>query len=289
MSSAQFSHNDVTLHYQLSGPEDGPLAVCLHGFPDSTQTFRHLAPALVQQGYRVAVPSMRGYFPSSTSSLGDYSIAALASDAIALHEHLGGDERAVLIGHDWGAAATYPALSAAPERWRRGVAMTVPPLMVMATAFRTYSQLKLSWYMFFFQQSTAADVVAADSYSFIDDLWRDWSPNFDFGPETSAVREALCDPEHLNAALGYYRAMTSFTLLNPDLQWIQNHVISTPPMPVLYLHAENDGCISQASASDPLPYLGAGSRYEVIKDAGHFLHLERPDAVNQLIIDFLAS
>src|SRR3954464_14092831 len=87
----------------LACGEAGPLALCLHGFPDCAQTFRHLLPSLADAGFRAVAPWLRGYEPTGIPATGDYSINALAADANALHDALGGDGEAVLIGHDWGA------------------------------------------------------------------------------------------------------------------------------------------------------------------------------------------
>src|SRR4029077_8759931 len=84
------------------GPNDGPLALCLHGFPDSAHTWRYLLPELAAAGFHAVAPWMRGYAPTAGPADGSYGPGALAADACALHEALGGDGRAVLIGHDWG-------------------------------------------------------------------------------------------------------------------------------------------------------------------------------------------
>jgi pimeloyl-ACP methyl ester carboxylesterase len=97
----------------------GPLALCLHGFPDSAWTWRHLLPALADAGFHAVAPFLRGYAPTAVPADGRYQTAVLALDAIGLHAALGGDDRAVLIGHDWGAIATYVAANHEPERWRR--------------------------------------------------------------------------------------------------------------------------------------------------------------------------
>src|SRR4051812_50195551 len=102
------------------GPADGPLALCLHGFPDSAWGWRHLLPALAGAGYHAVAPFMRGYAPTAVPADQCYFTGALALDAIALHGALGGDDRAVLIGHDWGATATYRAAAHKPQLWRRG-------------------------------------------------------------------------------------------------------------------------------------------------------------------------
>jgi pimeloyl-ACP methyl ester carboxylesterase len=96
------------------GPADGPLAVALHGFPDTAWTWRYLGPHLAGLGWRVVAPFLRGYAPSGLAS--SYHVGALAADAVALHRELGGDDRTVLVGHDW---ARSPRTRSAPTRTRR--------------------------------------------------------------------------------------------------------------------------------------------------------------------------
>src|SRR3712207_3137687 len=106
--------NGVELSYLEDGPRDGPLALCLHGFPDSAHTFRFLLPTLARAGFHTVAPFLRGYAPSSVPADGDYTQTALAADINALHDALGGDADAVLIGHDWGAGIAYGASATAP-------------------------------------------------------------------------------------------------------------------------------------------------------------------------------
>ena len=87
--------NGIEFSYLESGPPEGPLALCLHGFPDSAHTWRHLLPALAEAGYHAVAPWMRGYAPTEVSADDVYQVGALAADASALHETLGGDGRAV--------------------------------------------------------------------------------------------------------------------------------------------------------------------------------------------------
>ena len=91
----------------------GPLALCLHGFPDCAHTWRHLFPALAAVGFHAVAPFMRGYAPTTALANGDYGPNTLAADVLGLHEVLGGGSDAVLIGHDWGAEAAYRAAAAA--------------------------------------------------------------------------------------------------------------------------------------------------------------------------------
>jgi pimeloyl-ACP methyl ester carboxylesterase len=271
---------------------EGPLALCLHGFPDSPWTYRHLMPELARAGYRVVVPYMRGYAPTGIPANADYSTRALAADVNALHAALGGDERAVLVAHDWGAVAAYGALGAAPERWRRAAIMNVPPLAVFGQVAFRYEQLKRSFYFWLFQMQIADGLVAANDLAFLEGLWRDWSPDFDPTPEMARVKACLRDPAHLKAALGYYR-----TFFDPasfgGQAWSdeQGAVLGrAPKCPTLYLHGTRDGCIAldDNGAASVRGVLPARSAVERIPGVGHFMLVEAPRQINARILAFLS-
>jgi pimeloyl-ACP methyl ester carboxylesterase len=259
---------------------EGPLALCLHGFPDSAYTWRHLLPELAGAGFRAVAPFTRGYAPTGLSPDGSYALDALAADAVALHDVLGGDERAVLIGHDWGAETAYGAAALAPERWRRLVTIAVPPLALDERIYGDYDQLKRLFYVFFFKTPQAAAVVAADDMAFLDRLWADWSPGYDAAADLGYAKQCLRAPEHLAAALAYYRA---------EEPGLGDAVPPAPPQPTLYLHGDRDGCIDIAIAADAVAHLSPGSRMDVIDGAGHFAQLERPATVNRRILEWLAA
>jgi pimeloyl-ACP methyl ester carboxylesterase len=266
-----------------------PLAVCAHGFPDSPQTWRHLMPRLTAAGYRVAAPFLRGYAPSGIPADGCVQTAASSSDLIALHDHLGADERAVLVGHDWGAPIAYGAASHAPGRWAKVVGMAVPPGSALGAAFLTNpTQLKRSWYMFFFQHPLAEMVVPADDLAFIDMIWEDWSPGYDATVDLPHVKATMSDPAHLAAAIGYYRAALGGIGVRTDLADVQAAAQAIPAQPMLYLHGVDDGCIGAEVAAAAQAEAGANVRFELVDDAAHFLQLEQPDTVNDLVVEFLA-
>jgi pimeloyl-ACP methyl ester carboxylesterase len=269
---------------------DAPLALLLHGFPDAATTWRHLIPRLVDAGYRPVAPWLRGYAPTSVPDDGLYQVGALARDASRLHDALGGDARAVIVGHDWGAMATYAAVGWEPTRWRRAVAMAVPPAGAMFGGFTSYDQLRRSWYMFFFQSPLSDGTVAADDLAFIDRLWADWSPGYDGSEDLPAVKHALRDPANLAAALGYYRATLGAGKTDPSLDEPQAGWLTPTPIPTLYLHGAADGCVGAGLATDAAASLPAPqSRVEVLDGVGHFLHVEDPDRVGGLIVDFLTE
>ncbi len=281
--------NNLEIAYLACG-DDGPLAVCLHGFPDTAWTWRHLLPQLAAAGFRAVAPWLRGYAPTAVPADGWYQSGALVRDAVGLHEALGGDGDAVVIGHDWGARAANGAAAFAPERWRRVVTMAVPPAAAVAEGFLTYRQLRRSWYMFFFQNPLADFVVGADGMSFIDSLWADWSPGYtSHGEDVDHVRDALGDPANLAAALGYYRATFQPELQSPDLAAEEAAVGALPPQPHLYVHGVDDGCMGIEVAEKASQYLTVeGSQVDLVQSTGHFVHLEAPDHVNETVVRFLS-
>ncbi len=269
---------------------EGPLALCLHGFPDTAWTWRHLLPRLADAGFHAVAPFNRGYAPSAVPADGVHQSGALAADANALHEALGGDRDAVIIGHDWGAVAAYGASGRAPDRWRRVVTLAVPPTDATGTSMLTFGQLKRSWYMFFVVHPLAEMAVAADDMAFVDGLWRDWSPGYDAAADTTLVKESLRGAENLTAALGIYRATVGTGHRSPALAAEQAACGQAPPQPTLYLHGEDDGCIGVEVARTAAPAFDReGSRFEVLAGLGHFLHLEDPEAVNRRIVEFLGT
>ncbi len=273
----------------LTAGDSGPLALCLHGFPDTAHGWRYLLPALADAGFRAVAPFMRGYAPTSIPADGQYHVATLARDATTLHEALGGDSDAVIIGHDWGALATYGAAAYAPERWRRVVTAAVPPAASMATAMTNYDQLKRSWYMFFFQVGLSDYVVSANNLEFIDRLWADWSPGHDATVDMDHIRASLGSRENLEAALGYYRATWGTEPVSPAYQDIQDVLGSPPPQPTLYIHGRNDGCVGVEFAENAAAGLSTGSSAAIIEGAGHFTQVEKPEEFNRLVLDFIQS
>ena len=287
ITTGTVSANGVDFTYLECG--SGPLALCLHGFPDSAHSWRHLLPALAAAGYRAVAPFTRGYAPTSVPADGYFQTGALSADANALHQALGADGDAVLVGHDWGAPSVYGAAASAPDRWSKVVGMAVPPGSAMNMAFVTnQAQLKRSWYMFFFQHPLADMVVPANDLDFIDMLWRDWSPGHDDPQDVENVKRCLRNPENMAAALGYYRATLGAGKRNPDYDAIQAAGGGELRQPTLFLHGRNDGCIG-AEVAESARTLAPWARVEIVEDAGHFLQLEQPAKVNGLVVGFLTG
>jgi pimeloyl-ACP methyl ester carboxylesterase len=277
------------LEFGILEAGSGPLALCLHGFPDCAHTWRRLLPALADAGFHAVAPFMRGYAPTGVPADGAYQVGALAADAVALHEALGGDADAVLIGHDWGAEAAYCAAAHAPQRWRRLVTLAVPPAGLDAELFSDYGQLKRFFYIFMFRDPLgfAEAVLSADEMAFIDRLWQDWSQGFDPGDHLALVKDSLSEPANRAAAIGYYRAVGA-AQQNGRYAAEEQSVGRQPPQPALYLHGAADGCIGAGLALGAERFLAPSSQLAVIADAGHFLHLEQPAEVNARILAWVS-
>jgi pimeloyl-ACP methyl ester carboxylesterase len=283
--------NDLSISYFAAGLDnEGPLAICLHGFPDSAHTWRHLLPRLADAGYRAVAPFLRGYAPTEVPPDGRFQTAASAMDALALRDALGGGADSVIIGHDWGAIITHIAANVRPDAFAKVVTMAVPPGNAVGVAFLSnLAQIKRSWYMFFFQHPFADFVVGANDLAYIDMLWADWSPGFDATEELELLKPSLRDPANLQAALGFYRATLGAGYNDPALQSAQDLTSTIPPQPLLYLHGRTDGCMGIDVAEFAAAELTSNARAHFVDGAGHFLHLEKPNEVNDIILSFLAE
>lgn len=269
---------------------DGPLVLCLHGFPDHARSFRHQLPVLATAGFRAVAPFMRGYAPSDVPADGPYQSAVLGQDAAALIEALG-YQRAAVFGHDWGAVAAYGAAVLAPDRVARLVTAAVPHGAAFPTALMTnYDQQRRSWYMFFFQSPLADMAVAYDDLRFIERLWQDWSPGWTVpAEEMAALKHTFSEPGVLAAALGYYRHTLNPLNQRPELAEIQQRVSLSPVLaPTLYFHGDRDGCVGAELADGMEQMFPHGLEKVIVPGAGHFVHQEKPDLVNAKLLEFLA-
>jgi len=287
-STGRVEVNGVTFHYLEMG--QGPLVLCLHGFPDNAYTYSELLPALARAGFRGVAPFMRGYAPTTPPADGRYQSVLLAQDAVALATVLG-DGRAFLVGHDWGALATYGAATLAPERVERIVTIgAAHPAAVRGNLAASYERHKGIWHAYFFQMPFAEQVVAANDFAFLEHWWRDASPEYDPAPIIERVKATFREPGVVTAALNYYRHTFHPANRDPGLQVLQERMSSAPtPVPTLALHGTRDrpGRLEAFEGMDDL-FL-KGLEKVVFPGAGHFLHLERPGEVNRRIVEFLAS
>jgi pimeloyl-ACP methyl ester carboxylesterase len=283
----------VQLRALTWGPADAPIALCLHGFPDTAYGWRKVAPALVDAGWRVVAPFMRGYVPSSLPSDGSYHVGAYMDDALRVLDAAGPTGRDVVIGHDWGAIAG-AGLAAMPDSpFTKAVIMSVPP----SAAFRGRvpqpgrlaamlpRQMLRSWYIMYFQLPWLPERSAS---WVVPKLWRDWSPGYRADEDLRHVDAAIGAAERWRAALGYYRATVRNTRPPAQYAELHQHWLSAPLLPTLYLHGADDGCLGNYTpwVERVLP---DGSEIALIENGGHFLQLDQPDVVARRIVDFVGK
>jgi pimeloyl-ACP methyl ester carboxylesterase len=282
--------NGIEFAYLEDGPADGQLALCLHGFPDHARTYERLLGDLADAGFHAVAPWMRGYHPTGLAPDGNYQVASLALDAIALADALPGDKPAVLVGHDWGAMGAYTAVTHAPTRFTRLANMAVPHAAALGQHLFDLAQLKRSWYQFFFQLPFSDAAVPMNDFALVDQLWRDWSPGYEPDPDFMAeLKKTLGAPGTLTAALDYYRFVYGTKDADPALAEVQAAYLQPTPVRTLYLHGTDDGVMgAEIVVEDELrPHFPAGLELVLVPGTGHFLHLEEPDVVNHRIVTFL--
>src|SRR6266705_2710713 len=249
--------NQLTFEYLTQG--EGPLALCVHGFPDSPHSYRYLLPALAEAGYRAVAPFNRGFAPTELPADRHHiHSSTMAADQIALHEALGGGSDAILIAHDWGAVGAWGAAGKEPGRWRRVVVLNIPPFAIFGENIVKYDQIKRSFYFWYFQNQRVGWVMSAPQAAACSAAHAS-DPNR-FGSEEWAAEQA--------AAWG------------ADIT-----------QPTLYLHGTQDGChgMTQEQVDRVPQHCGPGSQSELIEGVGHFMMVQRPTDINKRILDFLAA
>jgi pimeloyl-ACP methyl ester carboxylesterase len=259
-----------------------PLAVLVHGFPDTPYTWRHLGPELAGRGYRVVAPWLPGYAAPINKSI---SVGTYARAIIATRLEYRGDDRAVLIGHDWGAVASYGVVSSEREAFGRLITLAAPPAGALAGMF-SYRQLKRSFYIWVIQQVGLAETILLEP-GFFESLWADWSPGYDPREDVSELRRYVSS-ENIANVIAPYRASFNPDFADPEATAEALASLQDPPVPTLYLHGADDGALGVDIFGHPSEHLPAdGSEFEIIDGVGHFLHLERPQLIASKIRDWL--
>lgn len=267
--------NGVGIEYDVWGEPSGRPVVLLHGFPDSAQLWRNQVPVLVDHGFRVITPDLRGYGRSDRpTEVGAYSLLHTAGDVLGVLDDLG-LERAHVVGHDFGAALSWVVATFSPDRVDHLVALSVGhPCAFRLTDF---AQGRLSWYMLLFQfEGLAEQWLTADDWTNL----REWSGH----PDVAGVVEQFhaAGPDALTTALNWYRANITpdaWVAATPDLPPVQ--------APTMGVWSDHDFALLEAQMLDSERHVAGPWRYERVDGAGHWLQLEAPERVNALLVDFL--
>jgi pimeloyl-ACP methyl ester carboxylesterase len=263
----------VGIEYEVTG--EGPPVVLLHGFPDSSRLWRHQVPALSAAGFKVIVPDLRGYGRSDKpAEVEAYGMRFLVGDVLGVMSDAG-VQRAHVVGHDWGAAIAWALAAYAGERVDHLAVLSVGHPATMRAG--GYEQHQKSWYMLLFLfEGVAEEWLSADDWA----EFRRWSGH----PDCDQVIRDLEAGGSLTPGLNYYRANISpRRFVHPGA--------SLPPIqsPTMGIWSSNDMALTEAQMTSSAAGVAGPWRYERVDGPGHWMQLEAPDAVSDLLVDFLAG
>ena len=307
--------NGVALRTLEAGDRGAPLVVLSHGFPELAYSWRHQIPALADAGYHVLAPDQRGYGGSSRpDAIEDYDIAALTGDVIGLLDDVGA-ERAVLVGHDWGANVVWNTPLLHPDRVAAVVGMSVPPVprpqVPPTQAFRQIFADNF-FYMLYFQQPGVADAeLGGDPARTLRRMMGSLRASDDQAAALRMLRpgpegfiDRLPEPVGLphwisNEEFDHYVAEFTRTGFTGPLNWYRNFernwelTASTPAAtitaPSLFIAGTADPTLG-FTPRDRITEVVSGDYREVtIEGAGHWVQQERPREVNEALLNFLSG
>ena len=276
--------NGLKFAYAEKG--EGPTIIMLHGFPDIATTWSQQIPALIGQGYRVITPYLRGYPPTEVPLSGFYDKATLTADIVALIKLLGESKPVYFIGHDWGAIIGYAVLATHPELISRAVLMSVPHPDQVAHSLTDPKQIHRSFHWWFFQIADLPEkALLENDMAFIDYLWSYWTRRgYHDESHIRDVKNTLKLPGVLAATLGYYRAMFDASKADPSLEKLRRLMSRQIKVPTLGLCGCDD--LRAEYMKEQSRYFTGGYDFQLVAEAGHFLHREQPEQVNRLILDW---
>lgn len=263
---------------------EGPLVLCLHGFPDTADTWLYdIAPAVAKAGFRVVAPYMRGYAPTSAPSDQRYGTIELGQDVLALIQALGA-EQASLIGHDWGASAVYMALAQDPTRVRCAVTLDIPHLGAIRPSLAGLWALR--HFIHFQFRGHARRWLSRNNFQGIDHLYKRWSPQWNAPAEELAkVKQSFAQPGTVDAALGYYWCFRE-DLKGERAQRIRELQARKVAVPSL-LFAGRSGPAPMADFERAKRYYTGPFELVYVENAGHFIHREAPGKVLEKTLPLL--
>ena len=262
------------LDFCVTDHGEGKPVLLLHGFPDSRHVWRYLIPELLDAGYRVIAPDLRGFGESSRpAGVENYAFNLLASDVIGILDALGVN-KASIIGHDFGAGLAWYTVAFFPDRFDKLIAMSVG--VDGNRGWQTIEQREKSWYFDFFnKEGIAEEALSADNWKLFRELIRNQGDPDRFFSD-------MARPGALTAALNWYRANT-----RGFGKRITEPVFPMINLPVMGIWSTGDHHLLEAQMKESKSNVTGPWHYVRVEEAGHWFMLEKPAQVNAIVLDFL--
>ena len=261
---------DLTFDAVASGPADGPVVLLLHGFPQSSWSWRGVWPALATAGFRVVAPDLRGYSPDARpADVQAYAMPQLVGDVLGVLDHLG-VEQAHVVGHDWGAAIAWHTAGRHPERVSTLTAVSVPhPLAFVAALTHDADQRQRSAYMRDWRSvDTEQRMLAGELANVFGGV-----PTVDAEHYLARMRE----PGALTAALAYYRAQSRTDLAG----------LGPITMPTLHVWSDQDAALGRAGAEATAAQVSGPYRFEVFEGISHWVPEQAGERLAGVLLEHL--
>jgi pimeloyl-ACP methyl ester carboxylesterase len=262
----------------VAGPEQGPVVLLLHGFPQTNRCWRHQIPPLAEAGYRVIAPDQRGYSPGARpGSVSDYGTGQLVGDGLAFIDWAGA-ERAHVVGHDWGATVTWQLAGRHGDRLLSATPISVPhPLAYSATLLDAEAdQRDRSWYFEWFSDPDAENGFLADDAA---QLRAVYTATGLTDADADAYVAELGTNEALGAALNWYRA-SGVELLDG---------LGAVTVPTMHIWSTDDLALGPEAAHATGDHVDGPYRFEILEGVGHWIPELAADACTALLLDHLGG
>jgi len=278
-ASDELSHRtiacgEVRLHCVTAGPPDGRLVVLLHGFPARWSTWRVQLGGLARAGFFVVAPDLRGYGESDRPvGWKHYSIRAIAGDVVALVGALG-REKAMVAGHDFGGGVAWALAMLHPDKVERLATLNSIHPVGFERQIKRWSQLKKSWYVFFFLLPRVPEwFLARADFRFLKRSLADEG----LAPDVVAdLLEGVRPPGALRAAIDWYRA--SFR------DGARRTVVPVKvELPTLVVWGDRERHFVPELATPPAEWVTRAEVVHVPKGS-HWVHHDAPDEVSALLV-----
>lgn len=268
--------NGVTLHVAQAGPEDGPLVILLHGFPEFWYGWRKQIPALAEADFRVWAPDQRGYnLSEKPRGVRSYGLDVLAQDVIGLIDAAGA-EKACVAGHDWGAAVAWWLGIHYPDRLEKLAILNVPHPAVFGPFLRSHpGQMLKSWYTLFFQIPYLPELAFRKTGRRA--LRESSRPGTFDDTDLERYQEAWDRPGAMTAMINWYRAAARRggyrSTTDPKIQ-----------VPTLMIWGEEDAFLDRRMAEPSIRRCEEG-RLVKLPGITHWVQHEAAEKVNRLLIE----